>query len=336
MSEVIFPLATVAGTFLVLVPVLTLASRAALALSRRRCASWARFGSETNYAWLVGPTLLPVIWVTSSALHHSEPTRSLGACLIDHVQGTTCVDTLLLIGAMFAGLLLTVVFRLWREWPRTALRRLGNAHELSRRVNEITRGDPHLRSLRVAVVQHATEPVVTVGLLRPLVLIDACFVRGADPQILRAALLHERAHIAGLDTFRCFVARLCLSLNPAGALLVADFERWRSAREAMCDGEAVERGGEPLALAEGILRAARFRCGDLPLHAVSLCGHDAAALKLRIALLLEGPPPPVRSLGHAFLALGIVGVLAIPHLGDIGLLEQFHFAVERLFHGPTS
>ncbi|MBO6940577.1 MAG: hypothetical protein JJ863_36725 [Deltaproteobacteria bacterium] len=336
MSEVYFPLATVAGTFLVLIPALTLMSRAALTLSRRRTASWARFGSETTYAWLVGPTLLPVMWVVSSALHQSEPTRSLDSCLIDHVQASTCLDTLLLLGAMLAGLGITVALRLWREWPRHERRQLGEGHELTRRIARIAHADPHLRSLRIVVVDRASEPVVTCGILRPLVLVDARFVRGADPQLLRAALLHERAHIAGLDTFRCFLARLCLTINPVGSLLTADFERWRSAREAMCDGEAVQRGGEPLALAEGIVRAARFRRGDLAPQVAGLCGHDAAALKLRIALLLDGPPAPVRTLGHFFLAVGLLGVLITPHGADTGLLEHFHFAVERMLHVPTS
>jgi hypothetical protein len=122
-----------------------------------------------------------------------------------------------------------------------------------------------------------------------------------------------------------------LRANPAGKLLISDFERWRGAREAICDREAVHRGGEPLALAEGIVRAARFRCDDLKPQAASmLCGHDAAALKLRLALLLNGSPAPVRTLGHIVLVLGVIAVLVIPHVESLGALEHFHFEAERL------
>ena len=202
MAELLFPLAAVAGTFLIVIPVLTLVSRTVLARKRRRIRSWADFGSETTFAWLVAPTLLPVVWLTSSALHQSEPTAAQGTCLVDHVQATTCLDAALLLGLLIGGMAL--------------------------------------------------------------------------------ALLHEHAHITGFDTLRGFVVRFCLSANPAGALLVPDFKRWRRAREAQCDGQAVHLGGQPLALAEGIPRAARFRrAGRRPRAAAMLCGHIAPESRLK-------------------------------------------------------
>lgn len=333
MVELLFPVTAVATTFLLVIPVLTLLSRAMLSFTRRRTSSWASFGSEATFAWLVMPTLLPVLWLTSSALHQSEPMRTTESCLIDHVKATTCIDTLVLLGLMIAGVAASVGIRLWRERPRVELHQLRSGHELVRYVERIIQGDAHLRGLRVAIVRASEEPIYTLGLLRPVVVIDACFIRGADTQMLRAALLHEHAHIAGFDTLRSFIVRLCLGATPVGNLLTADFERWRSAREAVCDGEAVHRGGEPLALAEGILRAVRFRCGELMPDA-ALCGHDGATLKLRLALLMQGPPVPVRTLGHVVLAVVVFAALAVPHVDGLGLLEHFHFEVERLLHAP--
>ncbi|TXD35343.1 M56 family metallopeptidase [Lujinxingia vulgaris] len=331
MNEVYFPLAAVATTFFVVIPLLTLLCRGALAWSRRRTSSWANFGSETTFGWLVAPTLLPILWLTSSALHQSEPGIAADPCLMDHVA-TTCVDTFMLLGFMLAGIVLTVGVRLWREWPQTPLHRLGDAHELSQSIGLIARNDAYLRSLRIAVVEHSTEPIFTLGLLRPIVVMDACFVRDADASMLRAALLHEYAHITGLDTLRSFMIRLCLSVNPAGSLLQADFARWRSAREALCDTEAVHHGGEPLALAESIVKAARFRCGALLPNAAALCGDNAIALRLRVTLLLDGPPAPVKTLGHIILLLTALAIFGVPHLEGFGLLEHFHFEVERVLH----
>lgn len=332
MDELVFPLAAVIATFFLVIPLLTIISRSALAFSRRRTASWASFGSEATFAWLVAPTLLPVIWLTSSALHQSEPARTTEPCFIDHVGATTCVDTLLLLGFLLGGMAAAIGLRLWREWPRVALRRVDDDHELVARVARVVRGDAHLRTLRIVVVRESAESVYTIGLLRPLVIVDACFIRDADAEMLRAALLHEYAHIAGRDTLRGFVARLCLAANPAGSLLAPDLERWRSAREAVCDGEAVHRGGDPLALAESLVHAARFRCGGLAAHAAALCGHNGATLKLRLALLMNGPPAPTRTLGHVALAIGAGLALLAPHVGSAGLLEYFHFEVERLLY----
>lgn len=332
MDEFVFPLAAVVATFFVLIPLLTVVSRAVLAIRRRRAASWASFGSEATFAWLVAPTLVPVLWLTSAALHQNEPARTAASCFFDHGEATTCADTLLLLGFLLIGMTATVGLRLWREWPRVVLRQLDDGHELVQQVARVVKVDAHLRRLRIAVVRDCAEPICTLGLLRPIVVIDACFVRDTDPKMLRAALLHEHAHIAGRDILRSFVARLCLSANPAGALLGPDLDRWRSAREAVCDSEAVQRGGDPLALAESLVRAARFRCGGLSPHSVSLCGHSGAALKLRLTLLLNGPPVPIRTIGHLALAVGICAAVAMPHFGSSGLLEHFHFEIERLLH----
>lgn len=330
MDEILFPLAAVAATFCLVIPLFTLVSSGVLSLIRRRTSSWASFGSEATFAWLVAPTLLPVLWLTSSALHQIEPMRTTETCF-NHVETTACVDALMLFGLMLVGVAASVGIQLWRERPQVVLRRLEGDHELVQRVGRIIRDDAHLSMLRIVIVCASTEPIYTLGLIRPIVVVDACFIREADEQMLRAALLHEHAHITGFDTLRSFIVRLCLGANPVGSLLAADFERWRNAREAVCDSEAVHRGGEPLALAEGILRAARFRCGGLVTGA-ALCGHSSAALRLRLALLMHGPPAPVRTLGHAVLAVGVFVALTVPHIESLGLLEHFHFEVERLLH----
>ncbi|MFN3200009.1 MAG: M56 family metallopeptidase [Bradymonadia bacterium] len=332
MNDLFFPLTAVAATFLVLIPLLTLGSRVALSLNRRRAANWASFGSEATFAWLVAPTLFPVLWLTSSVLHQSEPAHNSDSCFINHMEATICVDTLLLLGFLVVGMTGMIAVRLWREWPRAKLQRLGCEHDLVRRIMDTAEQDAHLHSLRIVVVRKSTEPIYTLGLLRPIVVVDACFIRDSDPEVLHAVLLHEHAHIAGLDTLRGFLARLCLAVNPTSALLSPDFERWRAAREAVCDSEAVHRGGEPLALAEGIVRAAKFRCEGLLSHGVALCGHNGAALKLRLELLMNGPPAPVRTIGHIVLAVGVFASLTTPHIDNLGLLEYFHFEVERLLH----
>ena len=43
MDELVFPLAAVIATFFLVIPLLTIISRSALAFSRRRTASWASF-----------------------------------------------------------------------------------------------------------------------------------------------------------------------------------------------------------------------------------------------------------------------------------------------------
>lgn len=328
MAELVFPLAAVALTFLLLIPGLTVVARLALVHRRRRAHAWARFGSAGTFAWLVAPTLLPILWLASSALHHSE--ASAEVCLVPHGYGVQCLDALLLLGLTVVGLSVGVGLRAWRTHPRLAVSLLAPDDARVLRVRALTQADPHLRHLDVGVANHAAEPVFTIGWLRPRAIVDACFVEAADDAMLHASLLHEQAHAAGRDSLRCFVVRLCLGVNPLGRWLAPEFARWRGAREAECDGEAVHHGGEALALAEGILKAARFRCaGTAVLGVAALCGHDAVALKLRVELLLQGPVRPHRSWGHRCLAAAALAAIVLPHVFGSGVLEVFHSEIER-------
>lgn len=333
MSELIFPAAAIAVTFFVVLPALTLISGGILALRRRRTRRWPDFGGHGTFALLVAPTALPLLWLSSSALHQAEPEQGAAHCLVDHAESLTCLDAALLVGLMVISAVALLALRVWRARPAVALGALVEDAPLTARIAAIAAAHPGLRGLRARVMRRAPAPVCTVGWLRPVVILDACFARDADPAMIEAALLHERAHITGLDTLRTLVAQICLSVNPAGGWLKADFERWRQAREALCDGEAVRRGGEALALAEGILRAARFRCEGHTLAGASLlCGHDAMTLKLRVALLMDEPSAPARAWGRWILLGAALAALVIPHLPGPSALAYFHFEVERLLH----
>lgn len=333
MDELVFPITAALGTFLVLMPALTLAARAALARARDRARAWADFGADTTFAWLVAPTALPLLWLASSALHQVEPAQADTSCLVPHALDTTCADAAILLALLVAGTALAIVRHAHRARLAAPLHLAVATHPAAARVAALVADTPALRGLRVAVAHDAPAPVLTTGWLRCRIVLDACFVRDADDAVLIAALLHERAHVDARDTLRTFVARLAVAINPAGRWLADDLNRWEQAREAVCDGEAVHLGGEPLALAEGIVRAARFACaGPATCGASLLCGHDPLALRLRLALLLDRPARARRTLGHIALLTTVLAALVVPHIQQAGLLEHFHFAVERLLH----
>lgn len=331
LAELAFPLAALLVVFLGVVPVLTIISRALLRRARRT-RSWARFGAQSTFALLVAPTVLPLAWLTSATLHQNEGAQLSNGCLVPHV-GEACADAVLLLTGLLGALALTAGRRAWRERPRIEVRAMAQAHPIVQRVQAIVSADARLRRLSVVVAQGSDDPVCTLGWFRPRVIVDACFADAADDAMLRAALLHERAHVAAFDTVRDFLVRFSLAFNPVGRWLAPDFARWRQAREAQCDSAAVRDGGEPLALAESILCAARFECRGRARPGVALlCGHDTAALKLRLALLVQGPPAPTRGRAQLVLAAAVLGVIAAPHLSSAGLLEHLHLAVERLFY----
>ena len=330
MKELVFPAAAMATAFLVFVPLFTFASRAGLS-HLQRSGSWASFGSATTFALLITATLLPLLWLISSTLHQLEPGQGVASCLLDH-GGRRCVDTQLLLAALVAGGAGLVGFHLWRYRSPAIPRRLPENDARVRKVRRIARSHRHLARLRIVVVCESPTPLYTSGLLSPTVVVDACFARLSDRQVLRAALLHEHAHVAGRDALRYFIVRSCLALNPLRRLLQPDFDRWRVAREAACDSDAVSRGGDPLALALGILRAARFRCGRLGPPVVGLCGHGRA-LKLRLALLMDETPTANPTRGRLLLFASALAALAVPHVPELEVLDHLHLTVEHLLRG---
>ncbi len=330
MNELLFPLAALTVTFVLLIPALTLVSRHALARARRHTTHWADFGKTSTFAWLVLPTFAPLVWLASAALHQSEPWRIQDACLVDHLHASHCTDALILLGAILALLGGGALWRAWREHPRLELEPLDPQHPLSQRLRHLTQDQAALRTITARVVRHAPAPIFSIGWFRRRSILDACFVRDADDDILRAALLHEAAHIHSRDTLRDAAVRLALAINPLGHLLRPDFGRWRQAREAYCDSRAVAHGGQPLALAHGIVHAARFHCPDLERCGASLlCGNDQRTLKLRLALLFSKPPTTTPSRAHLLLALALAAAIIAPHLPFTGAWDHFHLSVER-------
>lgn len=329
MIDIVFPVAALLATFFVLVPLATLASRARLAHKRRATANWADFGSESTFAWLVMPTLVPLAWLSSAAIHQAEPSRMLEACLVAHSQAANCLDALVLACVTLLGTGLYVLHQFKNHDVPRNLDWLSEGHALHRRVAKIIANEPALASSNIRLARRSPASVFTFGWWRAQIILDACFVRGADDSMIRAALLHELAHARGYDTLRTFVARCSLGLNPVGHWLEDDFEHWRRAREAQCDSHAVDNGAEALALAQGIVRAAKLHAGGIEhCRAALLCGHHLTALKLRLALLLEGPPRARATLGHIVLGCTLLCVVITPHLHGPGALSVFHHAVE--------
>lgn len=333
MHELVFPISAAALTLFGVVPMLTLLVKAALTFKRRRLRDWASFGAEGVFAALVLPVALPFVWLFSSALHQSEAATFNNGCLVEHPMPMTCLDALILSGLLLIGMSATILWRLWRTHQRAPQAAVAADAPLAARVNALCASHPKLADLRVRIVHHHDAPVYTLGLLKQEVILDACFAQDADDDLLIAALLHERAHVNSRDALRVFIARVALSVNPLGHLLAPELERWRHAREAQCDGDAVLMGGQPLALAAALLRAARFNCTGAPMElegAAALCGHDALQLKLRVALLLEASPASsTQRFGHLCLALLLLIASITPHIQGLGLLEHFHLYIEQ-------
>jgi hypothetical protein len=144
-----------------------------------------------------------------------------------------------------------------------------------------------------------------VGALRPIIVVPATLI--AEPALLRAALLHELAHVRRCDALGRLVQLVATSLFWFWPVTRAAARRLDLAREAACDAWALETGelARP-AYARLLVAMARLQLDSQ--GALAMASHQ---LDARVAAVLA-PPVAARMTrahklgvaGFALLALG--------------------------------
>lgn len=168
----------------------------------------------------------------------------------------------------------------------------------------------------VLVVDSDAVFAVTAGLFSPSVLVSRGLAERLPPGERRAVLAHERAHVRRRDALRLAVTRILWSPVPA-RLAEPLLSELALAYEEICDREAAAHVGDPLIVADAIVRAARGAPHGLA-PAVGIGEHAAS---LRVHRLVD--PPVGRSvLGLRALLLAAIFVLL--------LAEPLHHTTETL------
>lgn len=167
-----------------------------------------------------------------------------------------------------------------------------------------------------------TEPLaLTVGGLRPVVLVSRGLMDVLSPEALEAVLAHERAHAARRDPLRARIDRVVAAWLPRRVrrALIADLAL---AREQACDEAAAGRCGR-LRVAATLTEVARLGVAA-PAVGTSI---TSSPLEARVHALLAPPPSASAwSLGALATTLGVAAL----GLGPVHeLLER---AVALLLH----
>lgn len=158
-----------------------------------------------------------------------------------------------------------------------------------------------VRAPRLVLAGAATGPHV-VGIVRPIIAIPAAL--GAEPVLLRAALLHELAHVRRRDVLGRVVQVAAHATCWLWPVVARASRRLDLARESACDAWALEVGDVPRPA------YARLLVQMASLHHAGAALATPHALDARIAAVL-GPPSRPR-LGHLHrLALAAWAVLAL-------------------------
>lgn len=173
----------------------------------------------------------------------------------------------------------------------------------------------------VRLLDQATPIALTVGALRPVILLSTGLIEAISPQTLRIILAHERAHMRRRDTAWALLDAFAGALLPKAARgrLLGDLSL---AREQACDLVAAQGEG-PSGRAH--VAAALTAVSRLGL-ARPACGMSAgaASIEARVLYLLdEGASAPRRSPRALICALTAAACLAGPA----------HTLIERIITG---
>lgn len=337
MSLWAFPILATLLLFLIVIPGVTLVAKGMLVFLRSRCDDLADFGSAPVYLGIVGPTMGPILWSVSAALHQAEPDRILASCLHPHLGDPACTDALTL--AFLIAAIPTIPLLALNRRRRAADKVLSShqACEARGRLHRLCHEHPVLRRWcrRVWIVEEAPMTFCTRGLLRPRIEVDARVAVEMDDDQLVAALLHEVSHARDLDPLRIALAQVALAVNPFGGLLRSELQRWRAAREARCDSEAVDSGAKALALAAAIVGAARPRPCPTPASPLAVpLGGELRVVQLRVQRLLGGTGVGKRRERSFWIvaAASLLLLLSLPHAVGTAPLDIFHRGVESIVH----
>lgn len=189
-------------------------------------------------------------------------------------------------------------------------------------VRQLSRHARHDRARGFWIIPTDAVLCLSVGLLRPRLMVSEGLLSKAAPDELAIMLAHERAHVHRRDTLVHALVRAAgvMSTPSARRSLLRALEL---AAEQSCDEHAAARAGDRLCVAETILSlerhigAAAFRSSPL------IAGFGSSSVPQRVEALLQ---PPRENGAYARLAAACICALAIV----LAAYEPLHHATESL------
>lgn len=333
MTEAAFPVFGAAFVMMIVLPAAALCAKLVLLLVERISARGPLDSLNLRYVLLTGSSFLPLFWFLSAGVHQAETGHSALSCLLKHQSGVLCLEP-----ASFALLLTAMLglaaLRALRGSGKVTISSAVAALQLSDRIERIVEASGTLGDVRgrVVVTNETGFTLGTRGIFRPRIFIGESFAAKLTDQMLCSALGHEQEHLRALDPLRYLLLQFALALNPCGRMLLAPHAaRWKGAREAYCDREAVIHGASPLPLADAIVRAARPTAKE----AAPLGARDTAVLELRVKMLLafsERAPQRAGSDSRSAIPFALILLLMtvlLPHRTGTAALDALHTGAEQ-------
>jgi hypothetical protein len=193
------------------------------------------------------------------------------------------------------------------------------------------------RPMEVRVVDGLSGVVASIGLVRARSIVSSDVVEALAAEQLAAVLAHEAAHHRAREVWRSLAIRFAAALSPLGGRSCRAERAYGLDREILCDRAAVDRGADPLTLADALVAVSRLRASTLPTTVPAAVGHHDVdrAIRTQVELLVSDSAPASSTSRDlrpaAAAALLVAAAFALPHLA-FGVVVAVHCSVESLVH----
>jgi beta-lactamase regulating signal transducer with metallopeptidase domain len=194
-----------------------------------------------------------------------------------------------------------------RRLRHTALQKAPHTLRIGLDRIRLQMGIPRFVNLRIS---NRIAGPLTVGVIRPLILLPITAITSLSPEQLEVVLAHELAHIRRADYFWNILQTMIETLFFFHPAVWWISHRLREQRELCCDDVAVETCHDPAVYATALLRLEEQRRTHLHL-AMALDGNQSRmSLRTRILRILGDPEEQPRELKPLSLA-GMAALLII-------------------------
>ncbi|AFC33937.1 putative M56 family peptidase [Paenibacillus mucilaginosus 3016] len=232
-------------------------------------------------------------------LHCTALAESLGLAWVVYVLDGVVVFTMLL---LFWGAAKQIYFSLR---AKGRLSRLHDAELTALLTERYGLGPGELQ-----VIDHPDAIALTMGLLRPKIVLSTGLLQMLEPGELEAIVYHEQFHLQHRDPLKTMLMTGCADVLWYIPILKWNSKQYSAAREVLADAAAIRKTGEPVHLGSALLKLLKRK--QVHSYAFAYASFAETSINYRIQQLID--PQAVQALSfplkRMMISLKVAAVLS--------------------------
>ncbi|WP_409343232.1 M56 family metallopeptidase [Paenibacillus sp. MBLB4367] len=169
----------------------------------------------------------------------------------------------------------------------------------------------------ILVVSHPDPIALTMGFIRPRIVLSTGLLQLLDSGELEALIQHEIYHMKHRDPLKTFIMSLCSSVLWYVPILKWSQKQYTAAREVLADSYAIEAMGSAESLGSALLKLLRRK--QTKRYPFTYASFAESSINYRIQYLIDpqAKPPFRLPVKRMMLSLQVVAALSVMLIGEL-------------------